>query len=482
MASVVFRAALALTLVPPALAAQTASPAARRAHELVSLIDQATPAAIEAYVDSAFGGRMREMPMEAHQNFFMGQHDQTGGLEWIEARNATPTAATAVVKSRLTGEIMAIGVQVDAQSPYRIAGIGRQPPPPDLAAKAVVTSDADLATQLARYVDQLAAADVFSGAVLVAHGGKVVFEKAYGVANKDFNAPNTLETKFNLGSMNKMFTSVAIAQLVEQGKVSYDDPLSKYLPGFPNPEAARKIKIKHLLSHTSGLGSYFNEKFDRSSRALFKTVDQMLTLAEGDSLAFEPGTRWSYSNTGMLVLGKVIEVASGESYFDYIREHVYGPAGMTHSDSYLLDEVNPNLAVGYEKEHEPDGRVRYHNNLYMHVIRGGPAGGGYSTVGDLLRFAEALTAGRLVSPASYQLLTSPKPELSSPSYGYGFGVDSETGIVGHSGGFPGISSNLDIFKGTGWVAAVQSNYSGGAQPVVQKIRELVRARGTGPTP
>jgi CubicO group peptidase (beta-lactamase class C family) len=267
---------------------------------------------------------------------------------------------------------------------------------------------------------------------------------------------------------------------VEQGKLSYDDPLSKFLPEYPNPEAAKKIRIKHLLTHTSGLGSYFNDEFERSSRARFRTVDDMMQLAKGDSLAFEPGTRWSYSNTGMLVLGKVIEVVTKQDYFSYVREHVSKPAGMVNTDAYELDRVNKNLAVGYEREFGEDGTPRFRNNIFMHVMRGGPAGGGYSTVEDLVRFAEALKAGKLVSAATFELLTTPKPEVNSPEYGYGFGVGPVTKIVGHSGGFPGISSNLDIFKGTGYVAVVMSNYGGGSQPVVEKIRSLVKAR-TRPT-
>jgi len=312
--------------------------------------------------------------------------------------------------------------------------------------------------------------------VFLAKDGKRLYGMAFGQANKDFDVPNALDTKFNLGSMNKMFTSVTIAQLVEQGKLSYDDPLSKFMPDFPNADAAKKIRIKHLLSHTSGLGSYFNDEFDRSSRARFRTVDDMLTLAKGETLAFEPGTRWSYSNTGMLVLGKVIEVVTKQDYFTYVRDHLYKPAGMTNTDAYQLDEVNKNLAVGYQREFNDDGTKRYKNNIFMHVIRGGPAGGGYSTAEDLVRFAEALKSGKLVSAATYELLTTPKPELNSPNYGYGFQQDD--GAVGHSGGFPGISSNLDIFKGSGYVAVVMSNYGGGSQPVVEKIRTLIKSRTT----
>jgi CubicO group peptidase (beta-lactamase class C family) len=138
--------------------------------------------------------------------------------------------------------------------------------------------------------------------------------------------------------------------------------------------------------------------------------------------------------------------------------------------------VNSNLAVGYQREFADDGTKQYRNNIFMHVMRGGPAGGGYSTGGDLLRFATAVTSGKLISKQTFELMTTPKPELNSPRYGYGFGVDPQSNIVGHSGGFPGISSNLDIFKGTGYVAVVLSNYGGGSQPVVEKIRSLLRSR------
>lgn len=467
---------LPLALLPAPVTAQTESPPVRRAREIVTLINEATPASIRAYIDSAFGGGMRTVPMDAHLNFLFGQRHRTRGLEWLEGTADNAGSATGLARSRLTGETVAIGVRVEAAAPYRIIGVGQRPAPPRPGeAPPRVTSDQDLASQVERYAGTLAAADVFSGAVLLAKDGKVLLARAWGIANKDFEAPNRVDTRFNLGSMNKMFTAVAIAQLAERGKLSFDDPLSRFVPDFPSAEAARKIRIRHLLSHTSGLGSYFNETFDRSSRARFRTVDQMMELARGDSLAFEPGTRWAYSNTGMLVLGKVIEVASGQDYFSYVREHIYGPAGMTGSDSYDLDRVNPNLAVGYDREFLEDGTGRFRNNLFMHVIRGGPAGGGYSTVEDLLRFAEALKAGRLVGRAYVDSLLAPRPELNSPGYGYGFSVEPG-GIVGHSGGFPGISSNLDIFRESGYVAVVLANYGGASQPVVQRIRQLVAAR------
>jgi CubicO group peptidase (beta-lactamase class C family) len=460
--------------------AQAQSPTTKRAREVVAVINAATPATIKAFVDSAFDDRMRGMPMRAHIGFFMNQREQSRGLDWVEVQDERPGETTALLKRRLTGELVAIVVRTTPAEPYRIAGIGQRPPRPKVAATPPrITTDAELTTALGDYVNTLAKADLFSGTVFLAKDGRRLYGMAFGEANKDFGAPNAIDTKFNLGSMNKMFTAVTIGQLVEQGKLSYDDPLSKFLPNFPNADAAKKIRIKHLLTHTSGLGSYFNDEFDRSSRARYRTVDEMLTLAKGETLAFEPGTRWSYSNTGMLVLGKVIEVVTKQDYFDYVREHLYKPAGMMSTDAYQLDEVNRNLAVGYEPEFADDGTKRFKNNIFMHVIRGGPAGGGYSTAEDLVRFTESLKSGKLVSAATYELLTTSKPDVNSPEYGYGFAVDSRTGIVGHSGGFPGISSNLDIFKGSGYVAVVMSNYGGASQPVVEKIRTLVKARTAG---
>jgi CubicO group peptidase (beta-lactamase class C family) len=274
--------------------------------------------------------------------------------------------------------------------------------------------------------------------------------------------------------MNKMFTAVAIAQLAERGKLSFDDPLSKFMPDFPSKESAEKIKIKHLLSHTAGLGSYFNRKFQESSRELYRTVDDMLKLAQDEKMAFEPGSRWQYSNTGMLVAGKVIEIASGQDYYEFIRENIYKPAGMINSDCYELDRVNQNLAIGYEKMYGDKGYT-FENNIFKHVMRGGPAGGGYSTVEDLHRFAVALRTGKLVGAEYVKLLLAAKPELNSPNYGYGFQISPALRIAGHGGGFPGISSNLDIFLDNGYIAVVMSNYGRASGLVSDKLRELVMA-------
>jgi CubicO group peptidase (beta-lactamase class C family) len=239
-----------------------------------------------------------------------------------------------------------------------------------------------------------------------------------------------------------------------------------------------KVKVRHLLTHTSGLGSYFTEAWDRTSRALYHTVNDWKPMVADETLAFEPGTQWAYSNTGMLIAGAIVEAASGSDYYDYVRQHITGPAGMTDTDCYELDRANRRIAVGYDKAYGPDGSITYHNNLFLHVVRGGPAGGGYSTVTDLFRFDQALRGEKLVKRASLDQLWRSYPELSDDNYGLGFFVDtSPVGrIVGHSGGFNGISAVLSMYLDAGWTIAVMSNYGDGAATDVEsKARELIAA-------
>lgn len=456
-------------------AAQAA--AERYARELAGFVTTGDRAAYRKFVEENFGGDFAKLPMDAHLGFMSSLHDQTRGYEYVNIQEWNDNGVVALVKSKLTGEYDGLLVRVDKNPPFKIAALGlRWPKLPEGTAPAKKLAPQEMAAEVETFTKKLAAEDVFSGTVLLAKNGQVLYKGAFGMANKDFNVPNKIDTKFNLGSMNKMFTAVAIAQLVEKGKLSYDDPLAKFIPDFPNAEAAKKIQIKHLLSHTAGLGGYFSERYQRLSRDQIRTVDDMMKLAREDEkdIKFEPGSKWQYSNTGMMVLGKVIEISSGQSYYDYVRENIYKPAGMTNTDCYELDKVNTNLAVGYDKVFTDKGLV-WANNIFAHVLRGGPQGGGYSTVEDLLKFDQALRWGKLVSAETLKLLTSPKPELNSPNYGYGFQAGGAA--VGHSGGFIGINSNLDMYLASGWTAIVMSNYSRGAGPVQTKMSRLIAATG-----
>ncbi len=339
------------------------------------------------------------------------------------------------------------------------------------SSSSAVSESVEIIGELESYLDGLADADRFSGAVLLAKDGEVLFERAYGLASRRFGVANDLDTRFNLGSMNKMFTSVVVAQLAQEGELGLGDTIDRYVSEeWLRAEDARRVQIQHLLTHTSGLGSYFNEAYMRASKTLFRELDDYQPLFENEKLAFEPGTRWQYSNSGMFLLGVIIESVTGKSYFDVVRERIYERAGMTRSDSYEMDRPVDNLAIGYSKD--SDG---WTNNYYKHVIKGGPAGGGFSTVRDLLAFDRALRSHQLLDVKHTELVWSPKPELSSPEYGFGFGVRGRPHdrIVGHSGGFSGISANLDMFLDSGYTAIVLSNVDRGAQPVAERLRGLV---------
>ena len=283
-----------------------------------------------------------------------------------------------------------------------------------------------------------------------------------------------LDSKLNLGSMDKMFTAVVIGQLVDEGKLSFQDPVSKFLGGKGWTKAdLSKVRVEHLLSHTSGLGSYFNDDYQRMARQLLRKVDDYKPLVAEETLAFEPGTRWQYSNTGFLLAGAVIEAVTGKDYFDVVRERVYAKAGMPNSDSYDIDLVVPNLAIGYSRERTPRG-AQWRANTFEHVIRGGPAGGGYSTARDLLAFAEAMRKGKLVSPPPPSGSGRRSPSCSRPTTATASASAGTPSAAraGHSGGFPGIASVLDIYLDTGWTVVVLSNVDGGMPPVAQKLREV----------
>jgi D-alanyl-D-alanine carboxypeptidase len=301
---------------------------------------------------------------------------------------------------------------------------------PSAARPGTVVPDDPLAA-LSAYADELAGDDEFAGAVLVARHGKVLLEQAWGLADRDAGTPNTPDTKFRLGSMNKLFTAVATLQLVESGMLALDDTIGEHLPDYPNKEVAAKVTVRHLLTHTGGTGDIFGPEFERH-RLKLREHDDYVRLYGLRGLLHEPGERFEYSNYGFILLGALIEAVSGESYYDYVHEHVFRPAGMTATGSLPESHEVPKRAVGYMK---PFGADTWRPNTGWLPWRGMAAGGGYSTVGDLLRFAEALRSGKLISKESLEAATRPYKQ----QYGYGFGVQGEGRFrsYGHGGGAPG---------------------------------------------
>jgi D-alanyl-D-alanine carboxypeptidase len=321
-------------------------------------------------------------------------------------------------------------------------------------------------------VRRMVAADAFSGALLVAKDGHALFSHAYGLADRERRISNTLQTRFRIGSMNKMFTAVAILQLVEAGKIELTAPLGKYLRDYPNRDVAREVTIHHLLTHTGGTGDIFGPDYE-AHREELRTLADYVELYGQRGLEFEPGSRWAYSNYGMVLLGVVIERVTGQSYYDYVQAHIYAPAEMTATGSLPEDQVVSDRSIGYTK---PPGTSRWVANTDTLPYRGTSAGGGYSTVNDLARFAHALLSHKLLRPDSTALLITGKvAAFPGEKYAYGFEDRRDAdgnGSLGHGGGAPGMNGDLRIYLKSGYVVAVLANID---PPAAQRVSEWVCA-------
>jgi CubicO group peptidase (beta-lactamase class C family) len=262
-----------------------------------------------------------------------------------------------------------------------------------LPAQSAPPSRAELIARLEHTLDSLSALDQFSGVVTLAVKDTLVFQRAYGMADREAHRPNTVETAFNLGSINKIFTATAIRQLIADGKLSLDSTLATYWPDYPNPDVARRITIRQLMNHTSGIGGNIFDPPAGGTRNQIRRLQDYLPLFVAEPLAFEPGTRNAYSNAGYVVLGLLIGRLTGQSYYDYVTRRIYQPAGMTRTGAWAVDSLPPNTAIGYTTGDEgaPAGAPRHRNSSEL-PGRGSSAGGGYSTSADLLHFIAAARA------------------------------------------------------------------------------------------
>ena len=416
---------------------------------------------------------MTSADMERQVEMDMGLRQQTGGFDFVRLERASDTEISAVVKEKASGRRARLTLAVSKENAELLAGFNLQ---------LVHVEESELPAPQRKPLDQFlpeldaqlaeeTAHDKFSGAVLIAKDGNVLWQKAYGYANRELKVLNTLRTRFRLGSMNKMFTSVAIAQLVQQGKLKYSQKLNEVLPDYLNHEAAAKITIEQLLTHTSGLGDFFGEQFLQKKDQL-RDLKDYLPLLAGKPLLFEPGQGWSYSNAGFLVLGLIVEKLSAQSYYDYVKQNIYDVAGMKDSGSSPTTQPVPNLAIGYTRGE--------HGELVPNTPtlpwRGGPAGGGDSTVGDLLRFDQALRNHKLLNRELTETITTGKvhPPQAPPEvrYAYGFNEDKRDGgrVVGHGGGAPGMNAELDMDIARGYTVVVLSNLAPpAAESVVRQI-------------
>lgn len=351
-----------------------------------------------------------------------------------------------------TGIQATIALDLEAAAPFRIMSMrvelgdaeSRQSLPP-VPVTGAMTAD-QLASTLDGYVAPMAAADTFSGTILVAKAGVPVFQKAYGLADRDKRVANTMATRFNIGSINKMFTKTAIAQLVAKGTLSLDDTIGKLLPDYPDPQA-RTATVAQLLGHTAGIADFFGEKFDGADKTRFRSNRDYYQFVSGLPMTFAPGTRRQYCNGCYIVLGEIVARASGLAYEDYIAQHVFQPAGMKTAAFLHTDQPAERMAIGYTHQ-SPNGPQNLHNNVSMHGVAGSGAGGAYASAADLLAFADALRHERLLDTTMTNWFFGPD---GGPVAAGGAGDRS----LGVAGGAPGLNASLET--DASWDVVVLAN-------------------------
>ncbi len=454
------------------------TPVARVFREWLRVVNARDSAAIRAYAIRYEAERPNDpASVDEAVAAITNVAEQSGGLTLLQWRAQGPETMEAVLRdSRGTRLSMRMGVQF-VQGAWRVADIGLRPAEAGAAAAPPPIprglSEQALADTLAARIDARAAQGNFDGTVLLAKlDGTVLLRRAWGLADRRTNAPNAPETRFALASMGKMFTAIAVAQLVEQGRVALDSPLVRYVPDYPNRDFARRATVRMLLNHTSGLGAYWGEEFDRRRASLLTPTDH-LPLFANDSLPFAPGARFRYSNSGYQVLGLVIERVSGMSYYDYVQRNIFDRAGMRSAGYYPPSGMTPaGVATGWTRR-GPDGPLVPNDSI--REVRGGPAGGGYANVDDLLRFAQALTSGRLVRPATLAQWTTGSSD--NGGYGFGFGVRGEGRARnwGHNGGAPGMATWFLVYPEQQLVAITLTNRDPGLLGPVQM--PLINALG-----
>jgi D-alanyl-D-alanine carboxypeptidase len=302
---------------------------------------------------------------------------------------------------------------------------------------------AELVRRLSGALDSLSAAGAFSGVAVLARNGVPVFERAYGMADREAGRANALDTRFNLGSINKVFTATAVRQLAAQGKVRLDSSLAVYWPDYPDAEVARRVTLRQLMEHRAGLGGNVFGVPASGSRMDLRHNRDFLPLFAGAPLQFDPGARSQYCNVCYVVLGMVVERVSGQDYYDYVRRNVYQPAGMSSTEHYALDSLPANTAVGYTTGENRAGAPRPNTELLPG--RGSSAGGGYSTARDLLRFLAALRENRIAG---------------GPPAG-----------IGAAGGSPGVNAVLEGGLPGGYDLVVLTNLD---PPAATRVAQMLR--------
>lgn len=443
------------------------TPAAQLAKKRLLAFNAGDAAALQAFKTA----HEPEMQLERELAF----RRMMGEFETLRVTQTDARRVTVILREQDGDRVGSLTLQLDDNNPNRVKSVSLQPMavvPPELMPARL--SDPDALQRLQNKAAKLLAEEQFAGNVLVARRGEVRVAKSFGDARREPVQKNEANTRFRIGSMYKMFTAVAVLQLMERGQLRLDAPLITYLPDYPNAELAKKTTLRHLLTHTGGTGDIFTEAYQQQRLNTREHADY-LRLFGARAPEFVPGSREAYSNYGYVLLGAVIERISGQSYHAYVHDNIFKPAGMLATGAEPEDRVREQLSEGYTQTE--NGLVTNRDTLPW---RGTAAGGGYSTTSDLQRFAVALLNGKLLSEKT--LAEATRSQAPSGLYGYGFQLGGEGAArhFGHAGGAEGMNGALRIYPATGDVVIALSNmdppaaeslveYYGNRMPLVTSV-------------
>ena len=438
------------------------TPVGKLGEELIHHLNTDSPEQIAQWLPTILSSAI---PSDDQDDFIrqmkLAAHD-SGGVDVTDVQidpGNQPGLLIVAVRAHRGGRCAMFGLTADVKdlSKLRQAQVIPSDPPELYASWPDHVISHDKMTRLIRSkLDTLVRTVDFSGCLTVVTGGEKLFDECRGLADRNFSVPVNHATKFRIGSMDKMFTAVAIAQLVQAGKFSWDSTLAQLVPEYPDRQAAQTITVWQLAHHTAGLGDLFVPEYFEHREKYVNPIDYLDLIARQPKVG-EPGKQWSYSNAGFMLLGRIIEDVSGESYLDYVQQHIFAPAGMTSSGFSSISDITPELATGYYHEglFSTEWKAAWLNDLFM----GGPAGGGYSTTTDLILFSEALRTGKLVKPATLAKMFSDEVPAGPGGEAAGFGDRISNGqhIRGHAGGIDGTSANLAMVWKSGATVAITSN-------------------------
>jgi len=428
--------------IPIAVSHAASLPAEQAFEQWLAAYNAADSAALTKFYESRLG--------YPDIDYVLDTREETGGLDLLEIERNEPLTFVARMRERDFAAFQRLTFELEDASSGKLRVLD-QTPEPLATPQAIAALDA--------FAGKLAARDRYSGVFIVEQNGKRLYARAFGLADREGKKPVRLDTPFFMASQGKMFTGVAVLQLVEAGKVALDDPIGKYLTDYPNKVVAQKVTVRHLLTHRGGTGDIgILRPEEGGNRAWVRTIGDLIKLNGSRPPAFEPGTEEAYSNYGFILLGALVEKVSGRSYYDYVSEHVFRPAGMNATGFPTRDGL-AGVAIPYTKVN--DKIVNAGDTLPW---RGLSAGGGVSTAQDELKFVASLKEGKLIAASLVQEAT----RRQTPWYGYGF-ISSEPDDYphwGHGGGAPGMSTVLAVYPTNGVTMVCLSNRDG---PVCDRL-------------